>query len=295
MYQFKGMVAAMPTPFNEDETINFDGFKQVLNHLVEGGMHAVLIGGSTGEYSLMSKEERKSIIKAACDEAKGKIGIIAGCSCSRTRDTVEMVKFAAEAGADAALVLPPYYLKTSRQGIIDYYQEISDNASIGIVAYHYPDATGVVLDPELILELSRIENVIGVKNTAEMEHTSKLIDMFKDDENFGVINGFEHLIMGTLATGGDGTMGIVHNLVPREMVQIYDAMQANDLKTAMEINKRLASLYTLMEEEPYPGPVKAALELMGLSGGKPRKPIVPPSEGMKEKLKEGLKAAGLIG
>lgn len=294
MYQFKGMVAAMPTPFNADETINFDGFKKILNHLVAGGMHGVLIGGSTGEYSLMSMEERKSIIKTACDEAKGKIDIIAGCSCHRTKDTVEMAKFAAEAGADAALVIPPYYLKTSRQGIIDYYQEISDNAEIGIVIYHYPDATGVFLDPELILELSRIKNVIGVKNTTEMEHTSKLIDMFKDDENFGIINGFEHLIMGTLATGGDGTMGIVHNLVPKEMVQIYDAMQANDVKKAMEINKRLTPLYTLMEEEPYPGPVKAALEMIGLPGGKPRKPVVAPSEGMKQRLKEGLKSAGII-
>lgn len=294
MYKFKGMVAAMPTPFNADETINFDGFKEVLNYLVNGGMHAVLIGGSTGEYSLMSMEERKSIIKAACDEAKGKIDIIAGCSCHRPKDTIEMIQFAAEASADAALVIPPYYLKTSRQGIIDYYQELSDNSSIGIVIYHYPDATGVFLDPELILELSKIDKVIGVKNTTEMEHTSKLIDMFKDDENFGIINGFEHLIMGTLATGGDGTMGIVHNLVPKEMVQIYDAIKANDLNTAMAINKKLAPLYTLMEEEPYPGPVKAALELMGLPGGKPRKPIVPPTEGMKQKLKEGLKAAGII-
>mgnify|MGYP000891945918 CR=1 FL=1 len=144
------------------------------------------------------------------------------------------------------------------------------------------------------LELSKIKNVIGVKDTDEMEHTSKLIDMFKDDESFGVINGSEHIIMGALACGGDGTMGIVHNLVPKQMVEIYDAMQANDVKKAMEINKRLVPLYNLMEEEPYPGPVKAALEIMGLPGGKPRKPIVPATEGMKQRLKEGLKAAGII-
>ena len=198
MYKFKGMIAAMPTPFNTDETVNFDGFKNVLNHLVDNGMHGVLIGGSTGEYSLMSMEERKSIIKAACDEAKGKIDIIAGCSCHRPKDTIEMLQYAAEVGADAGLVLPPYYLQTSRQGIIDYFRELSDNAGISIVIYHYPTATGVYLDPELVLELSKIEKVIGVKNTAEMEHTSKLIDLFKEDENFGIINGFEHIIMGTL-------------------------------------------------------------------------------------------------
>ena len=109
-----------------------------------------------------------------------------------------MLQYAAEVGADAGLVLPPYYLQTSRQGIIDYFRELSDNAGISIVIYHYPTATGVYLDPELVLELSKIEKVIGVKNTAEMEHTSKLIDLFKEDENFGIINGFEHIIMGTL-------------------------------------------------------------------------------------------------
>lgn len=294
MYKFKGMVAAIPTPFYEDEEINFEGFEKILDYLIEGGMHGVLIGGSTGEYSLMSMEERKSIIEAACKKGKGKIDIIAGCSCHRPKDTIEMIKAATASGADAALVIPPYYLHTSRQGIIDYYQELSDNSEIGIVIYHYPSATGVYLEPELILELSKIDKVIGVKNTEEMEHTSKLIDLFKDDDSFGVINGFEHLIMGTLATGGDGTMGIVHNLVPKDMVAIYDAMQANDFEKAMEINKRLAPLYTLMEEEPYPGPVKAALDFLNLQGGKPRKPIVPPSEGMKERLRKGMVEAGIL-
>lgn len=293
MKQIYGMIAAMPTPFKADESIDMEGVKTLLQHLIDGGLTCVLIGGSTGEYSLMTMEERKALIKTACEYGKGKIDILAGASCARPVHTKEMVDFAAEAGADFALVIPPYYLKTSDQGIIDYYKEIAADSKIGIVIYNYPAATGVALSPELLLELGKIPNVIGIKDTDEMEHTSKLIAQFKDTD-FAVINGCEHLIMGTLACGGEGTMGIIHNLVPDLMMDIYNAAKANDFVKAREINAKLTNLYTLMEEEPYPGPIKAALGLLGLPGGVPRKPIVPPSNEMVEKLRAELKALGRI-
>lgn len=295
MKKITGMIAAVPTPFYEDESINFDAFKQLIEFLIENGMHCLLIGGSTGEYSLMSKDERKSIIKTACKINAGRVKIIAGCSCARTFDTIEMVQFSESVGADAGLVLPPYYLHTSRQGIINYYKDVADSVKdFGIIIYHYPDATAVYLDPELIMELSKIMNVIAIKNTTEMDHTARLIEMAKDRNDFSVINGFENLILGTLALGGDGMMGIVHNLVPKQMVDIYNAMQANDVFKAREINNSLAALYNLMEEEPYPGPIKAALEIMGIHAGNPRKPIVPASTDMKRRLESEMKKIGII-
>ncbi|MDD2216587.1 MAG: dihydrodipicolinate synthase family protein, partial [Eubacteriales bacterium] len=221
MKRLKGMIAAMPTPFFADESIDFKGVERLAEHLIKGGLHGILVGGSTGEYSLMSMEERKNLIKTVCDVAKNRAYVIAGSSCHRPKDTIEMVQYAGKAGADFALVLPPYYMCTSSQGIIDYYRTIGENSEIGIVVYHYPTATGVSLSPELLVEISKLPNIAGVKDTAEMEHTSKLICTTKG-KNFGIINGCEHLIMGTLASGGDGTMGIVHNLVPNLMRQIYD-------------------------------------------------------------------------
>ncbi len=295
MYKLYGMIPAMPTPFKEDSSIDYDGVKRLLNHLIDGGVHAILVGGSTGEYSLMTPEERRSLIKTACEEANGRVPIIAGTGCHRPEDTIALTQYAAEVGADAALVLPPYYMQTSRQGIIDYFKTVAENSPIGIVIYNYPSATGVDLDPELIFELSKIDKIVGLKDTADLEHTCKVIALTKDNENFGVVNGFEHLIMGTLASGGDGTMGIVHNLAPREMVRIYDLIvKENNLAEALKISQRLTPLYTYMEEEPFPGPVKAALDIMGLPGGLPRRPITPPSDAMKEKLEKALKEAGLI-
>jgi 4-hydroxy-tetrahydrodipicolinate synthase len=295
MKALTGMIAAVPTPFASDDTIDYTVYQQLLDFIIENKMHWLLIGGSTGEYSLMSMDERKQLLENAIKINHGRTNILAGCSCDRTSDTVEMVRFAEAAGADMVLALPPYYLQTSRQGIIDYYQELSDNLNqIGIAVYHYPHATNVTLDPELIFELAQIKNVVALKNTDEMDHTAKVLELTKNMPDFSVVNGYETLIMGTLALGGAGTMGIVHNLVPREMVAIYDAFLANDVVRAREINNRLTPLYIMMEEEPYPGPIKAALELIGIPMGIPRRPIVPASADLRKRLEAAMKEAGVL-
>ena len=294
MAKFKGMVAAVPTPFNEDESINFDAFEKLLEHVIGGGMHCLLIGGSTGEYSLLSVPERKSLIEAAVKITKKRTKILAGCSNHRPCDVIDMAQFSAEVGADMALVLPPYYMKTSRQGLIDYFTEIAEKSPIGIMIYHYPLNTGVYLEPELIVELGRIKNIVAVKNTDEMDHTAKLIALSRDMDDFSIINGYENLIMGTLALGGEGTMGLVHNLAPKHMVDIFNAMASGDLATAQKINATLAPLYNMMESEPYPGPLKAALSMMGIPMGVPRKPIVPPSEEMKANLRKAMMEIGIL-
>src|SRR5665647_837266 len=257
-------------------------------------MHCLLIGGSTGEYSLMTMDERKSIIEFAVRLTNKRAKVIAGCSCARPKDTIELVQYSEKAGADYALVLPPYYMHTSRQGIIDYYKQVSESTNIGIIIYHYPNATAVRLEPDLIVEIAKIKNVVAIKDTDIMANTAKLIDLTKDIDGFSVINGEEYNIMGTLAMGGAGCMGVIYNLVPREIVALYDAIMSNELEKAREINNRLMPLYGLMEEEPYPGPIKAALEIIGFPMGIPRKPIVPPSDHMKAKLKEALIKAKII-
>ncbi len=295
MKKLIGMIAAVPTPFYEDESINFDAFKQVLEYIIKNGMHCLLIGGSTGEYSLMSMEERKSLIEAACKINGGRVKIIAGCGCHRTADTIEMVQFAESVGADFGLILPPYYMQTTRQGIIDYYNNVADSVKdLGVVIYHYPAATAVSLDPELIMEISKHKNIIGIKNTDEMDHTAKLIEMARGRDDFSIINGYENLTLGTLALGGDGLMGIIESLVPKQMIDIYNAMQANDVDRAREINNSVAVLYNMMEEEPCPAPLKAAFEIMGIAVGKPRKPLTPASEDMKKRLHTELKKIGII-
>ncbi len=293
MYKPTGMIPAMPTPFNEEGNIDFDSYNKLIDHLIDGGVHCLLAGGSTGEYSLMSMDERKSVLKAAVEAAKGRVPIMAGTSAHKTEDTLELTRYAAEIGADCALVINPYYLKTSEQGIIDYYTKLAKNSDIGIVIYHYPAATSVELSPELIAELSKIDGIVGVKNTTDQEHTCKVIALTKNQDDFSVLTGFEHLILPTLAVGGDGATGIVHNLVPKEIVQMYKLFtEDKDIEGAIKINQKLLPLYDYVEAEPVPGPVKAGLDILGIKGGHVREPLVPASEELKQKMRQALSELG---
>ncbi|SDI99846.1 4-hydroxy-tetrahydrodipicolinate synthase [Natribacillus halophilus] len=290
-----GMIPAIPTPMNEDSTINFNGIGEVLDHLLENGIDTVLVGGSNGEYSLMNVEERKEVIQYVSEKVKGKAKVMAGTGCHRTEDTIELTKFASGAGADWALVISPYYMQTSEQGIIDHYKTVAENADIGIVVYHYPAATNVEMSPELINEISQIDGVVGVKNTVEQQHTSELLALTKDNESFSVLTGFEHLIVPTLATGGHGTIGIVHNLVPAELVRLYNLIvHENNIKEAIDLNKKLMPLYSAVEEETVPGTVKAGLEALGLPGGNSRLPLVPATEQYQQKIKKLLSDVGVL-
>ncbi|GAA0345187.1 MULTISPECIES: 4-hydroxy-tetrahydrodipicolinate synthase [Oceanobacillus] len=293
MYKPTGMIPAMPTPFNEDGSINFSAYQGLINHLVDGGVHCLLAGGSTGEYSLMSLEERKSLLKAAVEYAGGRVPVMAGTSAHREEETLELTKYAAEVGADCALVVTPYYMTTSEEGMKAYYKKLAAEAGIGIVIYHYPAATNVELSPEFIAELSEEEGIVAVKNTTDQEHTCKVIALTKDNEDFTVLTGFEHLILPTLSVGGHGATGIIHNLVPKEIVEMYELFtKEKDIDGALAINQRLLPLYDYVEAEPVPGPVKAGLDIIGLEGGTVRKPLVPASEELKEKMSKTLKELG---
>jgi 4-hydroxy-tetrahydrodipicolinate synthase len=293
MFKPFGMIPALPTPMNADNSIDYSGLKQLIEHLIDGGMNGLLVGGSTGEYSLMSMEERKELIKFVCEISNGRLPVMAGTGCHQTADTIELTNYAAEVGADCALVINPYYMTTSKQGIIEHYKAVAENSSIGIVIYHYPDATGVTLEPELIYEISQIDGIVGIKNTADGIHTSKLITLTKDNQNFSVLTGFEHLILPTLALGGHGAIGVVHNLVPRKLAELYNLIvNENNLKEATKLNQELLELYNVLEEETIPGTVKAGLEVLGLSGGPSRLPLVSASEQFKVKIKTILSELG---
>ncbi len=294
MNKLHGIIPAMVTPFREDKSIDEAGLQELVKHLCTKGCHGILIGGTTGEYTFMTTEERKKIFKLAVEAAKGTTTfIMANTGCHSTGHTIELTQYAEKIGADAALILPTYYLKTNFAGLKMHYEEISKNVGLPLAIYHYPDATGVSLTPEQIVELSKIENIVGIKNTASMQHTSKLLYLTQDLD-FAILTGFEHLILPTLACGGSGAIGIVHNVVPEQLVEIYELVKGGQLAKAREINNNLIKLYDLMEEEPCPAPVKEALTQMGLPAGKPRMPVPAATDEMKKKLNDELSRLQII-
>lgn len=290
----RGIYVPVITTFNEDESFDFDSYKKIIDHVIDGGVHGLLIGGTTGEYHVMSLEERRELIKAACEFAAGRVPVMAGVGCFTAKDTIELANYAAECGATYGLVLPPYYHHTSEEGIRAFFKEIAAKSKVGIVIYNYPGATNVTLSPEFVYELAQDENIVSVKESADFGHLCQVLTLTQDMDNFTVFTGEEHFILPTFAVGGQGAFGILINLLPKEMVELYELTQKGDLNGARELNAKLRGIYGLMEIEgnPYPGPVKAGLDLIGIKGGIVRKPLTQPTEELKAMMREQLVRLG---
>lgn len=262
----KGMYVPVVTPFREDQSIDFDAFKECIDFVVGSGLDGILIAGSTGEYHTMTVEEHKEVIKKGCEFVDGRVPVLCGVGASTTTATIEMANYAASCGASYGLVLPPYYQPTTEDGVKDFFLEVADNAKVGIVIYDNPLATGVELAPELIAELAEHKNIVSLKNTSDMIHTAQVIALTRDNPDFTVFQGYEHTILPALAIGADGGFAILMNALPKEYVK----------------------LYTAMEKEPYPAPVKTMIQILGIPGGYVRKPLVQTSPELTASMKEEL-------
>lgn len=288
-----GVMVPLVTPFFEDETIDWDGYKKVIDYTIEGGMHGILVGGSTGEYHMMTLEERKELIKKGCEFAAGRVPVMAGTGEYTADATIELTNYAADCGATWALVLPPFYQQTTEEGIYQFFKEIAEGSKIGIVIYHNPGATNVELSPEFLVRLAQIDNIVAVKDTTDERHTCQTIAATRGIENFTVIEAEEHLLLPTYSVGGTAAFSILFNLLPKEMRQLFDlCVEQNDFAAAAALNAKLAPFYDLMEAEPYPGPVKAGLDCIGLPGGRVRDPLTQPSDELRAKMRELLKGIG---
>ncbi len=295
MKTFHGMYAAIPTPFDKDGNIIEESFRKICERIIASGMQGILVCGSTGEYSALTTEERHAAMKMVVDIVAGRCKVMASCAGHNQEETLDMVRYAESIGIDYALVVTPYYLTTTEEGIYEYYKAIGETLTgkTKLLVYNYPEVTTTRLSVEFIQKLSEIPNVAGIKDSDGLDHTSKLVGLLKD-KDFGIVNGYEHLAIGTLVTGASGTVGIIDGICPEQMMAIYNAVQANDIKTAMEMNDKMRDFYTLMEAEPVPAPVKAAFNIMGIECGEPRRPLLPASKELEAKLEAELKKLGII-
>lgn len=290
--EFKGMFCPLVTPFKADQSIDYDAMYKVIDFVIDSGISGILICGGTGEYHAMSLEEQKEVLKKGIAHINGRVPVLAGCSQSTPSACIDLVNYAADCGADWGMILPPYYQTTTEQGIIDFFREIADNTKIGIVMYNIPCSTNVELTPEMVYELAQHPNIVGLKDTADMEHTCKTLSLTRGLPNFAVFQGYEHLILPALLIGADGGFGILMNLLPKEYHKLYSLAMESKWDEAAKLDNSMSRLYTMMEAEPFPGPVKCGMNLIGIPGGCVRKPLVEPSEKLKADMKTELEKIG---
>ncbi len=289
---FEGVLPALVTPFSKDNTIDHESFRKIVSFVEKGGVSGIVACGTTGESATLSMAEHKQLIDLSLDCAS--VPVIAGTGSNNTVEAVELTRHAADAGADAALVISPYYNKSNRAGLLAHFKAIADSADIPIILYNVPSRTGQDVSAEIIAELARVGNIVAVKEaSANVEKVSRILELTAD-EDFEVLSGEDGLTLPIISLGGAGVISVVANVVPGMMVRLVEAARSGDLKTAREMHFRMAPLTRALFSETNPIPVKRAMELMGFARGDLRLPLAPLSEENDRVLKKALRELGCI-
>ena len=289
---FEGCGTAIATPFTKDG-VNFEEFKKLLEDQIKNNVDAIIVCGTTGESSTMTKEERKQTIKFAIDTVNKRTKVIAGTGSNNTADAIEMSKYAKEVGADGILVVTPYYNKTTQKGLIMHYTEIAKSVDIPIILYSVPSRTGVNILPETCLELSKVKNIVAIKEASgNISQIAQIASLCRD--NLYIYSGNDDQIVPVLSLGGKGVISVLSNVMPQYTHDLVRKYLDGQVKEACKMQLEVLDLIDSLFSEVNPIPVKHALNLMGYNYGTPRLPLIELSDSNKEKMKQIMKKHGLI-
>lgn len=287
---FKGCGTAIATPFTSTG-INFPVFKDLIEKQIAEGVDSIIVCGTTGEAATMTDKERKDTIKFVVDIVNKRVPVIAGTGSNNTVTAIEMTKYAELIGADGALIVTPYYNKTTQRGLVEHYKAIANSTSIPIIVYSVPSRTGVNITPETCLELSKINNIVAIKEASgNISQVAKIASLCGD--NLNIYSGNDDQIVPVLSVGGIGVISVLSNLFPKythEMV--YDYLNGN-VKEATKKQLACLNIVDNLFSEVNPIPVKAGLNIMGYEYGIPRLPLLEMSTDKQEQLKKAIKEFG---
>jgi 4-hydroxy-tetrahydrodipicolinate synthase len=286
MQEIRGVITAMVTPFDESGAVDFVAARKLAGHLVANGSHGLVLCGSTGESATVTDPEGFKLLEAVREEVGDEVLLAFGTGTNDTRHSVELTKTAAEMGADAALVVTPYYNKPNPAGIVAHFETVAAAApQMSVIAYNIPSRVVVNVPPSLLAELAKIDNVVAVKQANN--------DDLQQIEGLGLLAGNDDVFLRTLELGGAGGILVASHLVGPQMREMWDAAEAGDLERAREVDSGLRQVYDAMGVTTNPIPVKAALEMTGLipSGGL-RLPLVRADEEQLDVVRAALESVG---
>ena len=287
MKEIKGLLTAMATPFDESGAVDHDAARRLAAHLLEHGSHGLVIAGSTGECPTLTDQEEIELLRAVRAEVGDETLIICGTGTNDTRHSCELTKMAAEAGADASLVVVPYYNKPNPAGIRAHFEAVAAAVpDLPLVMYNIPARVIVNAGPELLGELGQVDNIVAVKQA--------------NDEELGPIDGLtvlagnDNTFLRVLEFGGGGGITVASHIVGDRMREMWDAAQAGDIETARRIDAEITPAYEATSVTTNPIPLKAALEMVGLCADRLRLPLVSADAEQRAAIKAGLDAAGVV-
>jgi len=289
---FSGAIVAIVTPFS-DGKIDEKAYKGLINDVITGGVRGIVPCGTTGESATLSHEEHERVIDITVDEVGKRVPVIAGTGSNSTTEAIRLTRHAREAGADAALLITPYYNKPTQKGLYEHYRAVAAACDIPLVLYNVPGRTGVNMATETVVELSKIDTIVGVKEASgDLVKCSQIVRDTAND--FCVLSGEDALNYPTLCIGGTGAISVTANILPTRLSTLCSAWEEGDRETARKIHLDLLGINQTLFIETNPIPVKTALAMMGKVKDEFKLPLCPMGDANRKRLAAVLKRYGCI-
>ncbi|WP_302689190.1 4-hydroxy-tetrahydrodipicolinate synthase [Eubacterium sp. Marseille-QA0814] len=291
---FTGAGVAIITPFNEDDTVNYEEFGRIIDDQIANSTDAIIVCGTTGESSTMPDEEHVSVIKYCVDKVAGRVPVIAGTGSNCTREAVNMSKKAEEVGADGLLCVTPYYNKCTQDGLYEYYKAISDAVNIPIIMYNVPSRTGTTIQPETAVRIAKeVKNVVAIKEASgNISAVAKLASLANGC--IDIYSGNDDQVLPILSLGGKGVISVWSHVAPKKVHDMVYAFLDGDIETAQKLQLEAIDVIGALFCEVNPIPVKAAMNMLGYKAGTVRAPLTELTDAHKEVLKKALKDYGVL-
>ena len=295
----QAMICPMVTAVDSQGRINEESNAKQIERLIEGGVNGILFLGSIGEFAALSFERKKAFLRFAIPLAKGRVRVIAGTACPAVEETLELNRIALECGADAAMILPPYYFPASQEEVFQYYATLAENSGIPLMMYNFPNTTGVNITPETVRRLAeKYHNIVGIKDTVDnISHTRGILQaVLPVRPDFEVYSGFDEYAMPNLLLGGSGVISGMNNLAPQIFQQLLKAVQAGDFAAMQAAQNRISALMPIYQALPsFVQAIKLAVSML-LPGYEPHMSLSCPPAGESDlrRIREILIGGGLL-
>jgi 4-hydroxy-tetrahydrodipicolinate synthase len=288
-----GSIVALVTPMQDDGSVDYPALRRLIDWHIAEGTDCIGVVGTTGESPTVSVTEHCEIIRVAVEHAKGRVPIMAGAGGNSTREAIELARFAKQVGADCTLSVVPYYNKPSQEGIYQHFKAIAEAVELPMVLYNVPSRTVADMAVETVLRLSRLPNIVGVKEASgEIDRAAWLIK--EAPQGFAIYSGDDGTAIALMLLGGHGNVSVTANVAPRAMHEMCIAAIEGKVREATAIHMRLLPLHTHLFTEPSPAPAKWAMAKMGLCGNALRLPITPLTEVGQRRVEGAMRSAGLL-
>lgn len=290
-----GIVPPIVTPVDDHENVDPEGLRQVIQYVMDGGVHGIFVNGSNGEFYGLDFENQKKAVDTAVEYVSGRIPVYAGASAITTKESVALAKMAESAGADVLTVLTPMFIQPSEKEMFDHFAAIAGSTNLPVVLYNNPGKTGNGISPGLLEKLIRIDNISGIKNTSmDFSVTMKYIESSSARDDFAVFGGIDYYIYATLCHGGSGSVAGTANVAPKLVVDIYECYSRGDHLGALDAQKKLMPLRDAYGMGTFPVMMKAMLNILGVKAGKPIRPVSYVDDATVRRAEEVLKKTGLL-